>query len=323
VAINVVGWYQTNETSVDIHGNPSQVPTDKALAHVIRTARSLGMKVMLKPMIDLENGEWRGKILPSEKWFQNYTNYIDFFAEFAEQYEVEMFCIGTEYEQTTSWTQQWKRVISGVRSLFNGNLTYAAIWGEFFNVHFWSDLDYAGLDAYYHLSSTNSPTLTEMTAKFECDSINIETWYATNKIPIIFTEIGYLSTDGTNQEPSNYQLQYDMQRKTDLQEQADCYEATFHAVWRKSWLYGMYWWYWQQNPNAGGHDNRDYTPQNKPAQGVLTHWYSLTVEEAEIQMNDYFLPFIIAISLAATLEAAVIFALLKKLRALSKTVPKG
>lgn len=243
VAINVVGWYQTNETSADIHRNPSQASTDEALAYAIEIADSLGMEVMLKPMIDLQNGVWRGKIQPSEKWFQNYTNYIDSFAEFAEQHGVQMFCLGTEYEQTTSWTQQWKSIISEVRSLFHGNLTYAAVWGELFNVHFWSDLDYAGLDAYYHLSNTNNPTISEMTAKFESDSINIETWYAANKIPIIFTEIGYLSTDGTNQEPSTYQLQYDMQRKTDLQEQADCYEATFQAVWNKRWLHGMYWWY--------------------------------------------------------------------------------
>jgi hypothetical protein len=163
-----------------------------------------------------------------------------------------------------------------------------------------------------------------MKAKFESDSISIENWYAGSKIPVIFTEIGYLSTDGTNQEPSNYQLQDDMQRKTDLQEQADCYEATFQAVWGKSWLYGMYWWYWQPNPDAGGSNNRDYTPQNKPAQGVLTHWYSLTVEEeAGIQTNDSLSHFTIAISLVAILEAVVIFALLMKLRSLSKTMPKG
>lgn len=277
VAINVVGWYQTNNKSADIHKNPNQAPTDEALAHAIETTHNLNMSVMLKPMIDLEDGRWRGEIQPSKEWFENYTSYINFFAQFAEQHGVEMLCIGTELNRTVSEETEWRNIISSVRQRYSGQLTYAATWCEEYDkrIGWWDALDYVGINAYFSLSDKNDPTINEMKATWENIAIYLDEFYSRVKKPIIFTEIGYLSTDGTNKNPSNYTLQNEVGRLIDLQEQADCYEAAFQALWNKSWFYGMYWWYWQTNPDAGGSNNSDYTPQNKPAQGVLTHWYSL------------------------------------------------
>jgi len=323
VAINVVGWYQTNDQSADIHKNTSQAPTDEALKHVIQTAHSpdLKMKVMLKPMIDLENGRWRGEIQPSEKWFENYTSYINSFAEIAEQNNVEMFCVGTELKRTVSWETEWRSIISGVRQRYSGLLTYAADWWKEYDefVKWWDALDYVGIDAYFSLSDRNNPTITEMKATWQSITKYLDTFYSQVKKPIIFTEIGYLSTDGTNKDPSNYKLQNVPGRLIDLQEQADCYEAASQALWGKSWFDGMYWWYWQTNPNAGGSNNSDYTPQNKPAQGVLTHWYSLN----ENSSTDATLYIIIAISMMAIGEALIISALLRKRKSLPKPIPKG
>jgi len=324
VAINVVGWYQTNVQSVDIHKNPNQAPSDKALAHVIQTAKNLDMKIMLKPMIDLEDGRWRGEIQPSKNWFENYTNYIYSFAEIAEQNNVEMFCIGTELQRTASWETEWRSIISGVRQRYSGLLTYAANWWKEYDeyVKWWDALDYVGIDAYFPLSSKNSPTITEMNATWRSITQYLDSFHSKVNKPIIFTEIGYLSTDGTNKDPSNYKLQNVPGRLIDLQEQAECYEAAFQALWRKSWFYGFYWWYWQTNPDAGGSDNSDYTPQNKPAQGVLTHWYS---PDGDVCMN-YYTPensIFIGISLMATGGAIIIIFLWRKLKSLFKVVPKG
>jgi len=315
VAINVVGWYQTNIQSADIHRNPNQAPNDTALAHVIQTARNLGMKVMLKPMIDLEDGHWRGEIRLSEPWFQNYSSYINLFAGFAQQQNVEMFCVGTEYKSTTSWAPQWRGIISGVRSRFHGNITYAASWDEFSSISWWNDLDYVGIDAYFPLSNRNDPSIVEMKTIWENVAGFLESFYQKVEKPIIFSEIGYLSTDGTNKDPSNYKLQEIPGRLIDLQEQADCYEATFETLWNQTWLYGFYWWYWQTNPNAGGSNNSDYTPQNKPAQGVITHWYSLNW----YSVFDHVEYTVWGFSLVAVVEAAIIGVLWKR----RKTVPKG
>ena len=45
-------WFQSNTTSHDIHLSSSRTPTTESLKHAITTAHSLGLKVMLKPMVD-------------------------------------------------------------------------------------------------------------------------------------------------------------------------------------------------------------------------------------------------------------------------------
>ena len=324
VAINVVGWYQTDETSVDIHRNQNQAPTDDALVHVIQTAKNLNMKIMLKPMIDLENGRWRGEIQPSKDWFENYTNYINFFAEIAEQNNVEMLCIGTELQRTASWETEWRNIISEMRQRYSGLLTYAANWWKEYDeyVQWWDALDYVGIDAYFPLSAENEPTITEMNATWRGITEYLNSFHSKVNKPIIFTEIGYLSTDGTNKDPSNYKLQEAPGREIDIQEQAKCYEAAFQALWEKSWFYGFYWWYWQTNPDAGGSNNSDYTPQNKPAQGVLTHWYSVDGGVSGIVITPQNQIFI-AIFLMGAGAAIVTILPWRKLKLLFKVVPKG
>jgi hypothetical protein len=40
-------------------------------------------------------------------------------------------------------------------------------------------------------------------------------------------------------------------------------------VWNSPWLAGVYWWKWDTNTKAGGVQNRQFTPQNKPAERIL------------------------------------------------------
>jgi hypothetical protein len=319
VGINVVGWYQSDKYSVDIHRNSSQAPSDGALASAIQTCHNLGIKVMLKPMIDLEDGVWRGEIQPSSNWFENYTSYIDFFAGFAEQHGVEMLCIGSELTATVTWESEWRNIISSVRQRYQGPLTYAAIWWKEYDesVQWWDALDYVGIDAYFPLSSENDPTINEMKATWDSVASLLQVFYEEVKKPIIFSEIGYLSTDGTSRDPSNYKLQNAPNRMIDLQEQADCYEATFQALWDTTWLYGFYWWYWQPDPDAGGPNNSDYTPQNKPAQGVLAHWYSLDWHPAIDHAIDYARLLIYGILVVVIFEATVIAYLWRRRNSIS------
>jgi hypothetical protein len=71
--------------------------------------------------------------------------------------------------------------------------------------------------------------------------------------------------------PANYWT--DM--AVDLQEQLDCYEAAFQALWNRSWFYGFYWWTWTHKTAEGGVEDTGHSPQNKPTQDRLTQWYSM------------------------------------------------
>jgi hypothetical protein len=271
-------WIQSNTTSHDIHLSSSGTPTPESIKHAITTAHNLGLKVMLKPMVEAVEREeissypvWRGEIQPSTEWFESYSTFINFFAEFAEQNDVELFSVGCEYKKTTGEKDQWEKIISGVRERYSGPITYSADWTNYQNIEWWDSVDYVGIDAYFPLSILKyDPTFNELKNAWTNYADEIETWLSTVNKPVIFTEIGYRSGDGTNMAPSNYWS--DM--PVDLQEQRDCYEAAFQTLWNKSWFYGFYWWTWIFDPEEGGLNDSFHTPQRKPTQDVITHWYS-------------------------------------------------
>ena len=281
-------WFQSSTTSHDIHLGSSS-PTIESIRHAITTAHSLGLKVMLKPMVEALEREktlsypvWRGEIQPSDEWFESYSDFINFFAEFAEQNGVELFCVGCEYTATTVETEQWKNVIQGVRQRYSGPITYAADWTNFNDLEWWSSVDYVGIDAYFPLALFNSdPTFEELKTVWTNHADEIEEWLSTVNKPVIFTEIGYRSGDGTSNAPANYWT--DM--TVDLQEQRDCYEAAFQALWNRSWFYGFYWWTWTHKPAEGGATDSGHSPQNKPAQDAITYWYSMNRQVAVVDQT--------------------------------------
>ena len=282
-------WFQSKTTSHDIHLDATGSPTTESLKHAITTAHSLGLKVMLKPMVEASEREevlfypvWRGEIQPSDEWFESYSGFINFFAEFAEQNGVELFCVGCEYKATTGEKEQWEKVISGVRERYSGPITYAADWTNYYNIEWWDSVDYVGMDSYFPLTLfNNDPTFEELKNIWINHADEIEEWLSTVNKPVIFTEIGYRSGDVTSMAPSNYWS--DM--SVDLQEQRDCYEAAFQTIWNRSWFHGFYWWTWIHDPTKGGVNDSNHTPQNKPAQDVITYWYSLDRQVAVIDQT--------------------------------------
>ena len=286
VALNVV-WYQDNFTSAAIYRDYDEhSPTDESVVHAINKCHALNMSVMLKPKIDCKTG-WSGYIEPSTDWFSNYMSFIAYFAEMAETCDVELFCVGCELMNTTHWTESWQGVISNVRAHYSGNITYASTTGMLKWIEWWDKVDYVGINAYFNLTANDfDPSIETLKLGWRQPIQEIEEWRTNTGIskPIIFTEIGYQAVDGTNIEPWNYTRMFDPKLELDLQEQAECYEAAFQTLCSKTWFKGMYWWYWQTDPNPTDPTKnatlalRDYTPQNKPAQGVLTHWYYVIPE---------------------------------------------
>ncbi|MFA5365854.1 MAG: hypothetical protein WC325_11795, partial [Candidatus Bathyarchaeia archaeon] len=282
-------WVQSSTTSSDIHLDPTGSPTIASLRHAITAAHNLGLKVMLKPMVEPITREdnlpypvWRGEIQPSAAWFESYRVFINYFAEFAQENGVEMFCVGCEYKQTTAETEEWQNVIQGVRERYFGPITYAADWTNYYNIDWWSSVDYVGIDAYFPLSIFDSdPTATQLQKVWNNYANEIEEWLQTINKPVILTEIGYRSGDGTNMAPSNYWSDMTL----DMQEQQDCYQAAFQALWDRDWFYGFYWWTWIHDPTKGGLTDTSHTPQNKPTQDLITEWYSKDVQVAVIDQT--------------------------------------
>ncbi|MCW4021860.1 MAG: hypothetical protein NWF02_01700 [Candidatus Bathyarchaeota archaeon] len=272
-------WYQSSTTSNDIAMDPVMSPTVESLQHAIETAHSLGLKVMLKPMVEPKERQevlsypvWRGEIEPSDEWFTSYSSFLNYFAEFAQQNNVEMFCVGCEYKTTTVASEQWRNVVEQVRERYSGPLVYAADWTNYENIDWWDCVDYVGIDAYFPLTLFDSdPSLDDLKNVWNNHADDIEKWVSTINMPVIFPEIGYRSGDGTCMAPSNYWADMEV----DLQEQSDCYAVAFDALWNRDWFYGFYWWTWSHDPNVGGVTDSFHTPQGKPVQDLITSWYTL------------------------------------------------
>ena len=96
---------------------------------------------------------------------------------------------------------------------------------------------------------------------------------------MIITEVGYRSTIDAAVRPWEWESK-DMEATSEeqLQTQANCYEAFLKAFWKKDFFAGVYFWKWYPNyRDAGGPEDRNFTPQNKPAEQTMRRWYRMEV----------------------------------------------
>jgi len=277
--INILAtWYQDSCYATEIFST-NKTPSDESMKRAIDRAHSLGMKVMVKPHVDLltiEAGGWRGEITcvresDWDKWFKSYKNFILHYAKLAEETKAEMFCIGTELTSTTAaHTDKWREIISAVRKVYKGKLTYAANWREeYLHIRFWDALDYAGIDAYFPLSDKDNPGYDELMEGWKKWLPEITEWQKSIDMPVIFPEIGYRSSLGAAKNPWEHAPGI----KAALELQVNCYKALVDTFWDKEWFYGVYWWDWGTDVRMGGRLNRGFTPQNKPAQDYVEKLY--------------------------------------------------
>jgi hypothetical protein len=274
VQINAT-YYQEKFNSTEIKAT-ELTPTDASIRHAIRYAHKIGLKVMLKPHIDLIDTEggtyWRADIgfnndSDWEKWFVSYDAFIKHYAEIADKLDVEIFCIGTEFTFAVQKDQKWEEIIHTVRKNYDGLITYAANWDDYKEVKFWDKLDFIGIDAYFPLSYAEKPSLDELKTGWDKWKADIGSWLKQNEFTqkVIFTEIGYASTGRAAQEP----WKSGESGNPDIETQAKCYQAFFETIWSSAWLTGVYWWKWSPTIYGGGPANRNYTPLNKPAAKIL------------------------------------------------------
>lgn len=286
IGINVE-QYTSNVSSADIHRTGSS-ESNANVANAIAQAHARGMSVMLKPNVNPLDGTWRGEYAPADidAWFASYKAMLVDYAKLAQANGVEMLCIGAEYKTLTgaAYRSNWIEVIDAVRAVYKGPLVYAADWSEAKDVGFWDKVDLIGVDAYVPLTQKNNPTVAELKAGWT--SVSADSWIAAQSNyqspvdfyhglstkygkPVIFPEIGYRSIDGANKIPGSWS----QNAAVDLQEQADAYQA-FFEVWSQhtSWMKGAFLWNWSPRIHPD-EDQNGYTPQDKPAEAVLTKWY--------------------------------------------------
>ena len=277
----IATWYMDTKSSNTIAPNPDSSNDDDVVRRAIDEMHALGLKVMLKPHVDVRDGTWRGQITPTDagRWWESYGAFMDHYVAIAAEKNVGMLCIGTELATMSgsSYAGQWANLIARIRSRYSGLLTYAANGvepaDEFTSVSFWPQLDLIGADVYTPLTNKTNPTRAELAAGWRSNKDGHDMVAALQNVqraygrPLIFTEIGYRSADGANRAPWDWGTS----SSADPGEQADCY-AAMYDVWSRetSWMKGPFWWAWDVQPPAAG--DTGYNPRGKPAEDVLKQW---------------------------------------------------
>jgi hypothetical protein len=283
-----IEWFVQSASGTTIAASSTQSATDAQIIASIQQYHNLGIKVFLKPQVDLiDYSVWRGELAPSSvsDWFTSYQAYIVHYAQLAQQYNVEGLSIGTELKSLSGSANlpYWKTLIGAVRAAYSGPIVYGAnatgAGDEFTTVSFWSLVDIIGVDGYFGLTDQSDPTVGQLESAWT-DSSSTYTGAGFNAVaalkslanqydkPLVFAEIGYESTPGTNEQPYNYGLSDGY----DPTEQADCYTAFFETFSQEtSWMKGVFW-VDLQLPVPGAADP-GYVMYGKPAGAVMTQWF--------------------------------------------------
>jgi hypothetical protein len=278
----IIPYYQSNLWSHDLHPGWN-TPTDQSLIDGINYAHSIGLNVKLKPHMETYGSDWRANINPTNRnaWFAAYGNMLNHYGRIAESHGVSDFVIGTELiNMATSTsnpgnTSEWINLINNVRSVYGGKLTYSANWGGGFwndeknHIDFWPQLDYMGISAYWPLNTPTNDVDALRNEWSRIDQSELSPLMQRIGMPMVFTEVGYRSMDNARHIPWSW---WD-NNATNLTEQANLYEALISYWSGIANFNGMSLWGWSPDPNAGGLNDNQYTPQNKPAEEVMRQWF--------------------------------------------------
>ena len=237
------------------------------------------IKIMIKPQLWVWMGEFTGaiKMTSKEDWLlleTSYTNFILEFAKLAQDVNADIFCIGTELESfITNRPDYWKQLITEVKSIYEGKLTYAANWNEYNRTPFWDQLDYIGIDAYFPVSDLKTPTIEFCLDGWEKYIPEITSYSKKYNKQILFTEFGYRSMDYSGVTPWSTDSKIE---NVNLEAQHNTLEALFLTFWEEDWFAGGFVWKWFiEYSKVGGSKDNMFTPQNKPAEEIIRKYYKL------------------------------------------------
>src|SRR5690606_793186 len=257
----------------------SPTVTDSEIKHAIIQAQQLGLKVILKPVVNCADGTWRAHInffdvdVPCEPkwsdWFASYTEFMVHYAKLAQEMNVEMLCIGCEMVQTDRRASEWRALITEVRKHYSGLITYNCDKYQEGNVTWWDAVDIISSSGYYPID------------QWEQQLDRMEGVISQYNKPFFFMEAGCPSREGSPYLPNDWGLQ----GAPSEQSQQQFYEAMFSACEQRSWVRGFLLWDWPSHlyEESQAKDNDDYCMFGKAAEGTVRSYYThKTMEEAEV-----------------------------------------
>ena len=263
------GGVQKTAQSVEIRYDTERTMSDRELMEFISYAKSLELKVFIKPTVNCLNGTWRAHInffdedVPCEpkwsEWFASYTQFQIHYAQIAERMHCEMFIAGCEMVMAEHREQEWRKLIGDIRKVYHGPVSYNTDKYQEHNVKWWDCVDVISSSGYYPADD------------WENQLDRIEKVVEKYRKPFFFAETGCMSTVGSSLRPNDWEVEGDIS----LSEQEEWYKKAFHAMEKRPWIRGAVLWSW--NPSLGSEEeakrHRYYEIYGKPAEEVVRRFF--------------------------------------------------
>ncbi|KAF1296416.1 1,4-beta-xylanase [Enterococcus sp. JM4C] len=260
---------QDTAQSIEINWRRETVLSDEEVVGMIDYAKEIGLKVILKPMVNVSDGTWRAHInffdhdVPCEpkwhEWFASYTEYLMHYAAIAQRTACEIFVIGCELVNTDRRENEWRMLIKEVRTAYQGAITYNCDKYQESNVTWWDAVDVISSSGYYPID------------KWEQELDRIEAVVLKEKKPFFFCEAGCPSRAGSEYLPNDWSMAGEINQES----QAAWYAAMFSACEKRNWVEGFGLWDWKATlykKDQAKFDD-DYALYNKLSEGIVKNYY--------------------------------------------------
>ena len=269
--------------------NNASTPTPTGVMATIKYAQSLGLKVILRPMIDPDwrlpvnqHGTSRGQIggffnaTEWTAWFTSYRTMLAPWLAMAQELSIDGFCMGAELTQTEGQVASWIAVAEQVRAAYtaaNGLVYYSSVLEGRDSRFPWNVSDFIAVDVYPQLELANpDPTIATVSELVAAWQPTISTLASLSKAfgkPLLFAESGICSVNksGIYLVPWFFAC-YEYPVNEDVQ--AKYYESLFQAAWTQPWFAGVFFWKWALQ---GGPSDTTFFPLNKTAALVMAEYY--------------------------------------------------
>jgi hypothetical protein len=142
-----------------------ETPSPERVADVVARARTRGLRVTVRPLIDEANiavvpGQWRGSIKPVDvdRWFQSYGDVIaPYFATGEDE-----FVMAAELESLQGESDHWQALERAARAVFPGLISDTFNWNGFATGDL-PTLDSYGVDLYTPVDLDDDATVDQLT----------------------------------------------------------------------------------------------------------------------------------------------------------------
>ena len=297
VCISFAGeMLKPNEPNIFWADSDPCMVTDAEILHAIELARQNHLKIILKPVVNVRDGTWRGYIdfrLPGnkvnteawDKWWTNFEQFLLYYAKIAQDTKCDMFCLGCEMSTTERFTDRWRGLVTDVRKVYTGPITYNANHGNEEKIKWWDAVDIIGMSGYYPVGAVMAKP-TDDPCKVPADSsvegmkkqwapIKQKLKFVSRQAdrPVFFIEIGVCSAKGNTAIPWTHPQK---DATYDGDEQARFYQAVMESFWDEPWFFGFAWWDWPANLYSLEDAKTDtgFCIYGKPAEKLVKEWYA-------------------------------------------------